>query len=506
MAASSALKTLAVQASHYSVASLFTVIAGLVTFPLLTRVFSVGEYGIMNLVAATLTVSVALGKVGVQHSILRYESEIRAGKGRYTMPQLYSTTQLGMLCTAVVVMLIVGVGARVVPVSWVGEERVRSLFSIASFLIIVQVAESAFINFLRAEQKTALLMKYQVAKKWLGLGLILVAVLALSGTLTSFYMATLISEATAVGVLAVILYRTGARPLPELTQFSRPLYRELLGFGIPMMIGYELSGIVLAVGDRYVIAGTIGQEPLGLYGAAYNLCQYVQAVLITSVGQAVMPIYIKMFDEKGKDETAAFIARSLRTYALLAVPMVAGVAAVGPELLPALASEKYAGAAPVLAWVIAGMAVDGTNSMLGAGLFIHRKTRVIMSIVVTCAAINIGLNLYLVPRIGIVGAAIATLVSYTVTALALGTAGRRLLRVPLPWWTMLRAGAAAAVMFLAIRHLWAGHRLFTAGLRMVAGGPIYLGLMALIDADARAMLKGPAERLRRKLGTARGAA
>ena len=219
MASRSALKSLAVQASHYSLTSLFTVLAGVVTFPLLTRVFSVGDYGIMNLVAATLTVSVALGKVGVQHSILRYQSEITAGKGRYTMPQLYATTQLGMLGTAFFVMLAVGIGALVVPISWLGDERVRRLFSIASFLIIVQVAESAFVNFLRAEQQTKLLMQYQVAKKYLGLGLILLAVLVLSGTLTSFYAATLVTEATAVAVLAVILYRTGSRPLPALAQF-----------------------------------------------------------------------------------------------------------------------------------------------------------------------------------------------------------------------------------------------------------------------------------------------
>jgi O-antigen/teichoic acid export membrane protein len=505
MAQSSALKTLAVQASHYSVASLFGVIAGLVTFPLLTRIFSVADYGIMNLVAATLTVSVALGKVGVQHSILRYESEIRAGKGRYTMPQLYSTTQIGMLCTAAVVMVVVAVGARVVPLSWVGDARVRKLFSIASFLIVVQVAESAFINFLRAEQKTSLLMKYQVAKKYLGLGLILVAVLILSGTLTSFYTATVISEATAVAVLAFILYRTKTRPLPALADFSRSLYRELLGFGIPMMIGYELSGIVLAVGDRYVIAGTIGKTPLGLYGAAYNLCQYVQAVIITSVGQAVMPMYIKMWDEKGQEETSAFITRSLRTYALLAAPVVAGIAAVGPELLPALASEKYASAAPVLSWVIAGMAVDGANSMMGAGLFIHRKTRVIMTIVVTCAALNIGLNLALVPRVGIIGAAIATLVSYSVTALALGTAGRRLLRVAVPWMTVLRAGAVAAIMYVAVAHVLPGHRLFTAAVRIALGAPIYVILMAVIDADARAMVRRPIDRLRASRGAGRGA-
>jgi O-antigen/teichoic acid export membrane protein len=499
MGTRSDLKTLAVQASHYSVASLFTVIAGLVTFPLLTRVFSVGDYGIMNLVAATLTVSVALGKVGVQHSILRYESEIRAGKGRYTMPQLYSTTQLGMLATAVLVMTVVLVGARVVPISWLGDPRVRGLFSIASFLIIVQVSESGFINFLRAEQQTTLLMKYQVAKKYLGLGLILFAVLVLSGTLASFYTASLVSEAVAVGVLAVILFRTGTRPLPAVAQFSPPLYRELLGFGIPMMIGYELSGIILAVGDRYVIAGMLGETPLGLYGAAYNLCQYVQAVLITSVGQAIMPIYMRMYDEKGPEETSAFITRSLRTYFLLAAPVVAGFSSVGPELLPALASEKYAAAATILPWVVTGMVVDGTNAMLGAGLFIHRKTRVIMAIVMSGAAFNIGLNLLLVPRIGIRGAAIATLVSYSGTALSLRIAGRRFLSVSLPWLTFLRAGVAAGIMYMAIRHVFPGGRLLTAGIRPLVGAPIYIGIMGLIDGDARAMIRKAVGRVRGRL-------
>src|SRR5690242_17842047 len=95
----SALKKLAVQTSHYGVTSAMTMLAGLVSFPLLTRVFSVADYGVMNLVAATVTISVALGKLGVQHSILRYWSEITAGKSRYTMPQLISTTFLGMVAT-----------------------------------------------------------------------------------------------------------------------------------------------------------------------------------------------------------------------------------------------------------------------------------------------------------------------------------------------------------------------------------------------------------------------
>src|SRR5262245_54345156 len=94
-----ALKRLALHVSHYSLGSLLTTIAGLISFPLLTRVFTIDDYGAMNLIAATLTIAVAFGKVGIQHSIIRYHSEISAGKRAFTLDQLYSTTVLGMAAT-----------------------------------------------------------------------------------------------------------------------------------------------------------------------------------------------------------------------------------------------------------------------------------------------------------------------------------------------------------------------------------------------------------------------
>src|SRR5439155_24906904 len=181
-------------------------------------------------------------------------------------------------------------------------------------------------------------------KKYLTLALIVVAIVIISRTLKAFYTASVVAEGLAVGALTWVLFANRERPHPQTSQFSRPLYVELLGFGLPMAIGYEMSGIILAVGDRYVIEGTIGEGPLGLYAAAYNLCQYVQAVFIASVGQAIMPIYMQMWDQKGRDETSDFISRSLRRYLLFGAPVIAGLAAVGPELLPSLASDKYASA------------------------------------------------------------------------------------------------------------------------------------------------------------------
>jgi O-antigen/teichoic acid export membrane protein len=493
--AGSAFRRLAVQTSHYSLASLFTMLAGLVTFPLLTRLFSVDDYGVMNLVGATIMVAVAIGKVGVQHSILRYHSEITAGQSRYSLAQLSSTTLFAMMGTGVAVALLLAVVSHLVPTRWLGDPRVPGLMVIVSSVVVAQVLESALVSFMRAEQRTSLLMIYQVIKKYIGVGLILLVVLVIARSLTAFYTATAITESAAIGALALFMFRRGSRQLPTPAQFSRPLYFELLGFGIPMLIGYELSGIILSVGDRYVIACTIGEAPLGLYGAAYNLCQYIQAVLIWPVSQAIMPLYIQMWDQQGRAETSAFISRSLRTYVLLGAAVIAGVAAVGSELLPALASDKYAGASAILPWVIAGMVVDGTSGMLGSGLFIHRKTRIIGSIVLTSAILNLVLNVILVPRIGILGAAIATLISYAANSLALAIAGRHLLQVQVPWGTILRAGGAAAMMWLALRDLYPGHRFATIGVRVLVGATLYGLTIMLIDQDARRIVRKAASRL-----------
>jgi O-antigen/teichoic acid export membrane protein len=483
----SPLRRLLVHTSHYSIASALTMVAGLISFPLLTRIFSVAEYGVMNLITASLSVATAFGKFGIQHSIVRYQSEIANNKSKFTTPQLHATALYGMTGSALLVTLVMIGISQFAPERWLGGQQVRFLFAFASMMVVIGVVESAITNFLRANQETTLLMKYQVAKKYVGLALIIGTLFMIAKNLKGFYVPFVATELFAVIALSWIFFKTGTRERPSPKAFSPELYKQLIAFGIPMMVGYEVSGIVLAVGDRYVIDGKIGEEPLGLYSAAYNLCQYVQSVVIISVTQAIIPLYMQIWDQKGKEETATFISRSMRTYLLLAAPVIAGLAAVGPELLPALASDKYAGAGSVLPWIIGGMVLDGLNPMVGAGLFIQRRTPVIMGVVLGSAILNIGLNLWLVPWIGILGSAIATLISYGAVAVCFTIASRRILPIVLPWGTLLRSSAAAVVMYGTLHFVYPGHRFITVGLRVAIGAPLFAVVMFLIDADARAI-------------------
>ena len=491
------LKKLVLHTSHYSLGSLLVTAAGFISFPFLTRMFSVADYGVMNLISATLMILLGIGKLGVQHSIIRYQSEIQAGRRPFGLETFHSTALLGMAGTGLLATLAWLVLSQALPLSWLKDERLPGLFALTSVLIVVQVVDSCLTNVLRAEQRSGLLVGYQVVKKYAGLGLIVLVLLFVARDLRAFYSATIGTEVVGVAVLGFILFGSGvSRTRPSLRSFSLPLFKEMLHFGIPMMIGYELSGIILSVGDRYVIQALLPGEPLGIYSAAYNLCQYVQTVFIYSLSQAIMPIYMRLWDEKGEAETRAFIDQALRYYVRLGLPVIAGMAAVGADLLPFVASEKYQAGSAIVPWVIAGMMVDGVNVIAGAGLFIHRKTKVIMRLVLGCAALNIGLNIVLIPRMGILGAAVATLVSYVALSTSMAIAGSRLLRLGMPWASLATAALGSALMYLAVLPVHAGGRILNLLARVSLGALVYAALLLALDGEVRQAVRAGLRQLR----------
>ena len=153
-----------VQAGHYSTAGLLTTAAGFISFPFLTRIFSVADYGVMNLVSTTLTLLVSVGKVGVQHAVIRFRAEIGTPGRGDTLRAFYATALCGMLGTGAAVALLLTLSVHRLPPGWLGDPRLPGLFVLTAVLVPAQVADSALVNFLGAEQESARLAQYQVAK------------------------------------------------------------------------------------------------------------------------------------------------------------------------------------------------------------------------------------------------------------------------------------------------------------------------------------------------------
>ena len=71
----SALKTLYRHSSHYLGGRVVVMLLGFISFPVFTRVFSVAEYGVINLIMNTVLLLTVLSKFGFQHSVQRYYPE-----------------------------------------------------------------------------------------------------------------------------------------------------------------------------------------------------------------------------------------------------------------------------------------------------------------------------------------------------------------------------------------------------------------------------------------------
>jgi O-antigen/teichoic acid export membrane protein len=467
--------------SHYAVGSFLVTLASVISFPIFTRTFSVAEYGALNLISSALLLWVGVGKLGIQQSIVRFHAEIAAGTRPLSESAYISTILIGMLCTGLAATAGLALVSFVIPAAWWGNDVVAKLILPVSLLVVLRVLDSGVSNLVRAQQRSITFVIYNVGRKYATLAVILVIMFNFVPQLPGFYLGTFIAEAVAIILLVAYIIK---KDRVSFAGFSPETLRAMIAFGIPM-IAFEISGIVLSLGDRYVIQTMIGGEALGQYAAAYNLCEYLQIMLMASFAQAVLPIYLRIWEEKGIEETRIFVQRALRLYIAVGTAVVAGMTAVGADILTLLASDKYLAGAVVIPYVVAGMLIDGVIPIIGAGIYIHKNNRLLIPCVIFAALLNIVLNVIFIPHMGILAAALATLICYFVLAALAWYLGARHFKLRFPAWDLCKFGALAVVMYLVVTQIHAAHVFVELILRIVAGVVVYASLVLALDSEAR---------------------
>ena len=490
------LRRLLGHASNYALASILVTLAGVISFPIFTRIFSVSEYGLLNLVSSILGLMVGLGKLGLQTSTIRFFAEAEGGKSDFTEDTFISTALLGMIVTGTCATVAVLLFSELAP-GWLwSDPRVRGLMTLTSVLVLVRVVDSCLVNVLRAQERSGVYGIYTVARRYGGLAIILLVIFGMLPGLDGFYVGTITAEALALFALAWFVLR--GRTI-RLRDFSPKLMRAMLAFGLPMA-AYEMSSLLLAQGDRYVIQGLLGGDALGVYSAAYNFSEYVQSALLFPFSMAMAPILTRTWEREGETATRHFIEHALHFYILAAFAVVFGMAAVGGEALELLASKKYVPGAVIIPWVMLGMVLDGANGMLGAGLYLNKRAKTVMLLVVCATVVNLGLNFVLVPAQGIIGAAFATLVTYCGLTTATALFSRRYLEIQIPWLHALKACACGLAMYLVTAQIEHHNLIVSVGLKLVGAGLTYLVLVLAFDRRSRQSIASILDGFRRLAG------
>lgn len=472
------------QASFYIVAEAIAQAAGLVSFPIFARIFTQAQYGIISLVDSTLRLVGTFSGLGLRPAAVRLWGEFSEGR-RSEGPALLTSTLLSAAlilgcAMAAITVLLVAVPGWPIPAAMLGAEA-RSLIMMAAAVIVFRTVTRMVQSLVQAREKSAVRSAILIADPWLRLAFSLLFVLGLGWGLKGLFGGILLGE----GLLFASTVFYALRHLdwrPAMMKLS--VASEAVFYGLPLVVN-NAAGTITDIGDRYLLELFVPTADLGLYQVGYQLCNYTTFFAL-ALNSALIPVIMNTWSREGPEESIRSLEKYLRYYIIVALPVLFGVTAVGTELISFVGGTKWAPAAAIIPWVLAGKVVQHAYFPFQAGFYFAKKTGTVALFSLLTAALNIALNLLLIPRMQIAGAAIATLISYCFFVFGSGFFARRHLKVCFPWFALLTSTVAALLMFALVRALpqFANDGL-TLLLRIPAGIATYLILILALDGDLR---------------------
>jgi O-antigen/teichoic acid export membrane protein len=257
------------------------------------------------------------------------------------------------------------------------------------------------------------------------------------------------------------------------------LLRQLLRYGLPLTAAFAL-GFVISTSDRFLIAWSLGEGPAGIYAAAYDLSQQSLGLLAMTVTLAAYPLVVRTLEKDGQEEARVRLRQNATLLLGLAVPAWVGIAMLAPNIARVFLGTGFReqGTA-VLPWIALAAVLASLKSYhFDVAFHLGRNTLGLIWVSGVAAAANLVLNLWWIPSLGLLGAALATVASYLLALFMSMGLGRRTFRVPFPMVDAGKVILASAVMALVLWRLAKLQGAEALVLQVLVGGATY-GLAAL---------------------------
>lgn len=475
--------------SIYLVGEIIIMAGGFLSFPILTRILTKQEYGVMNLISMTIMLVALLFSAGLRHSSQRFyaEYEVNNKFQHFYSTIIYTTLFLGILGTISVISLSK-------TLLWLDllPSASSKLLAIASFLVGIRLLTEIVGCLYRVREKANIYALFAVLTKYAGMLLSILFVFHYSYGLTGYYSGLILGEVAILVVYAKVMIRDMGIPK---VSFSFPLVKEMVQYGFPLILT-GFAGFVLRVGDHYLIGYFLSAEDVAMYSVPYNLCSYITDLTISAFQFSFIPMIMNQWATNAREGIEAQVRLMINIYFLVTIPAIFGISVLGEKLIVLLASSKYAGAHHILPYIVAGEGIKGLLLPLAVGLQFFKKTKVIALVTIGCALLNVCLNIVLIPILHLLGAAISTLLCYCVMVIACERASSKYFYVPLPWKALFVYICSSAAMSLGLIYVSSTFHNINVFALILIGICLFFLFVIVIDVDARDLCRQVIKRRR----------
>jgi O-antigen/teichoic acid export membrane protein len=416
-------------AGVYALGDFLVLAGGFVLLPLYTRVLSVSAFGVLEVLDRMAEiVAICLIARGLAQAVMALyrQSETEQQRRRVIGAALLLGAVLTVIGTAVLALVagVLGTALQVDSGLLLWTAGVVALLD--GLAVLMQTANQA--RFESIVYVTVALAQFLVK---VGLSILFVA--GFGWGIWGVVAASLVRSVCFVMLLLVWeCWRGVAWP-------DTRTVREMLAFAMPF-VPAGLCFFVLNSADRFFLLGWVSPSEVGIYGLGYRLATLVGLFSLTPLFR----VWSARMHDAARAADAAIVFGRMTTYLLGSYLLLGlGLCLLEDHVIALFAGPAFAGAALIVPPVVLAYFFQAAGVLFDAGFYVRRQTQWKLWIVLASTVVMLLLYALWIPRLGLLGAALATLVGFLFHAVATCCVAQRVFPVRYEW------GRLAVMLFLA---------------------------------------------------------
>ena len=404
----------------YSLGNMSTKLIGLLLIPLYTDqdYLNISEYGALGILEITSQVLAALMSLALATSFSRWYWD---KKFENRQKSIFFTSLFTLVSISTIFLILVIPFSDSISKLLFHHTDYSYVIVLVMLYSVLQIIFTQVLTLLKLQSRALFYSIISVSKLSISLLLTIYFIVYKGKSLEGIFEAQLIASVVALSLLLPTIYKNLRFKL-ELS-----ILREMLRFSLPLMLA-SISGVFFTVIDRFSLNYIEGLEKVGIYSLGYKISSTLKVVVISSVQLALAPILMKKINDPNNKR---FFSKVMTYFSFGMMFCVIGLSLFNLEVIKVATRD-------ILYWessnIVAILAFSFFFGMLKDATFIGfqvvKRTRIAGLMIALSSFINLGLNLLLIPRYSIYGAAIATLISQIIFFVMMLTAAQRMYRIP----------------------------------------------------------------------------
>ncbi len=436
----SQIKKIFSDAIIYTIGSVFNRLLPFLLLPIYTLYFPPAEYGIFSLVYSFWFFVSVFYLYGMETAFQKLFLE--AGD-EATKKKIYSSTLLLIFSTSVVFSIIIYFLSDLISSQITGSSSNGYLIRLLAFILLADSLYRFPMILINSIQRSKLYSFLNSIAVVLNVAVNIILIVYYKQGIEAIFYSYLVSYT----FLFIISFFSTAKYFAVSIQ-SETVKHLLKNAHLFLYYGLFLISIDLI--DRFILEYFKGSAEVGIYSASYRI-GIVMNLVITGFKVAWTPFFMNLKGEEGNKEIFSKVFTYF-CYGGLVVFLLFSLLA--DDLVKiniggfTLLNEKYWSGLVIIPYILLAYLFSGLYLNLNVASFFQNKIKyLIISSAAGCVS-NIALNFILIPQYSIIGAAIATMLSYMIMFLVLYYFSQRIYRIGYEWGAIFKAATITLILFV----------------------------------------------------------